>query len=411
MYRFVLFLLIAVLHGNCQSTQKNNCMKHIFSLSLVLFSAFVTNNLFALTNTFPTKAHDWGTISVSASPEHQFKNTFSAYANLAGISLDKCGAIVYVAPHDGEFKLISNQVKEDLEVVVFRAETINFSNELSSESAFLLSHVKLQKGQTFSADMSNQKEAHEKSRFQILKGQAILVFVISSQVTSVDFTPELKKVKDLEARKKVETFEFRKNKAGKALRIAVRDAKTGLPVKARVNISGLKGLENVFNGSDLTFDLVTGKNALISCDAEGYFKNDVTPKFIPNEDNVLTVLLNSFDTNENWRLDGVQFKEGTAEPLPTAFKDMDKLFDFLVSNPSIKIEVQGHVNAPDKGSRAAEKLSLMRAKYVRDYLVNKGISSNRIEYEGYGNTMMIYENPKNEIEEQANRRVEIKIFD
>ena len=365
---------------------------------------------FAFSNSFPTEVSEWGTVSTKTSAEHQFKSPFSSYDRLGAVSLDYCAAVVYTAPHDGELKIVSTPAKDDLEVLVFRAESPTFSTEINQGNAFLLAHAKLAKGENLNLDMNGKNNLSESTRFQILKGQSVLVFVTSKSETKIDFTPELKKVKTLEARTKVEPFEFRKNKAGKTLKIAVRDMKTGLPVKARLNIEGLKGIENVYTGSDFTFDLVTGKNAVLTCDAEGYFNNTVNPKLVSNVDNVVTILLTSFDINENMRLDGVQFREGTAEPLPSAFPDLDKLVDFMKTNPSINIEVQGHVNAPDGNSRAAEKLSQMRAKYVRDYLVKNGVDKNRVEFEGYGASMMIYENPKTEEEEQANRRVEIKIF-
>lgn len=378
------------------------------SAFLLGFSPFHSS---ATSNNIPTLLSDWGTISLTTSAEHTFKNQFSAYPKLSALTFQNCAAIVYVAPHDGELKITSNTAKEELDVVVFRAESSNLEQELTLGNAFLLAHNTIDKGGNFNADKLNNNGLHESQRFQILKGQHILIFVNSRKATTLDFTPELTKIKTLEARTKVAPFEFRKNKAGKSLKIIIRDASTGFPVKARVNVQGLKGLENIYNGSDLTFDLVTGKTAVFSCDADGYFRTDVTPKFLPGADNVLTILLTSFDINENMRLDGVQFKEGTAEPLPTAFKDLDKLVEFMKTNTNIRIEVQGHVNAPDGQSRAAEKLSKQRAKFVRDYLVKNGVPSERVEYEGYGNTMMIYDNPKNEQEEQANRRVEIKFFD
>lgn len=388
---------------------KTKIMNKLISFFVGLSLTFVCID-FAFSNSFPTEVSEWGTISTKTSAEHQFKTPFSSYDRLGAVSLDYCAAVVYTAPHDGELKIISTPAKEDLEIVVFRAESPKFATEISQGNAFLLAHKKLSKGQNLNVDIDEKNDLYESTRFQILKGQSILVFVNSKTETSIDFTPELKKVKTLEARTKVDPFEFRKNKAGKTLKIVVRDMRTGLPVKARLNVEGLKGIENVYSGSDFTFDLVTGKNAVLSCDAEGYFNNSVNPKLVSNVDNVVTILLTSFDINENMRLDGVQFREGTAEPLPSAFPDLDKLVDFMKTNPSITIEVQGHVNAPDGNSRAAEKLSLMRAKYVRDYLIKNGVDKDRVEFEGYGASMMIYEDPKTDDEEQANRRVEIKIY-
>jgi outer membrane protein OmpA-like peptidoglycan-associated protein len=111
------------------------------------------------------------------------------------------------------------------------------------------------------------------------------------------------------------------------------------------------------------------------------------------------------------RLNGVQFEEGSDQFLPSAYRELDQLVSIMTVHASLEIEVEGHVNAPGEGSKAAQKLSERRAKAVRDYLVERGIDSKRISYVGYGNAYMIYKNPRNEQEEQANRRVEIKFID
>ncbi len=374
---------------------------------------FSTSAAFGQTSNtvFPSQANEFAVEKLQTSGPHKFKGQFAEYEKLKSLVGENCGVLLYQAPHDGELKITSSAAQQEIQLAVFRAESKNFDQELNLGTAFLLAHKTLAQGQSLSVDPTTNDGLQETKRFQILKGQWILVFASSATPTTLTIIPELKKVKTLDARTKMDPFEFRKNKAGLTLKIVMRDAKTGFPVRSRVNIQGLKGLENIFNGSDLTFDLVTTKGATFACDAEGYFKTDVSPKLVAGVDNIITILMNPYDINENMRLDGVQFIEGTCEPLPSAFKDLDKLVNFMKVNPSIRIEVQGHVNAPDKGSRAAEKLSLTRAKYVRDYLVKNGIDKDRIEFVGYGSTMMIYENPKNEQEEQANRRVEIKIFE
>ncbi len=53
-------------------------------------------------------------------------------------------------------------------------------------------------------------------------------------------------------------------------------------------------------------------------------------------------------------------------------------------------------------------LSLSRANAVSEWLINRGIESNRIKIEGYGSKYPIVEN--NSVENRAiNRRVEFKV--
>ena len=59
-----------------------------------------------------------------------------------------------------------------------------------------------------------------------------------------------------------------------------------------------------------------------------------------------------------------------------------------------------------------KQLSLNRAKAVYNYLTEKeGLDPKRLKYKGFGNTKMVYPDPKSERESSMNRRVEIKILD
>ncbi len=55
------------------------------------------------------------------------------------------------------------------------------------------------------------------------------------------------------------------------------------------------------------------------------------------------------------------------------------------------------------------RLSTERAKTVMDYLISKGISKKRLNHEGFGGTIPIAENFKEETR-KLNRRVEFKII-
>jgi outer membrane protein OmpA-like peptidoglycan-associated protein len=57
----------------------------------------------------------------------------------------------------------------------------------------------------------------------------------------------------------------------------------------------------------------------------------------------------------------------------------------------------------------SKRLSKKRAKSVLDYLIEAGISSDRLSSVGFGFTKPVYDQPKNEMEKEANRRVEILI--
>lgn len=93
--------------------------------------------------------------------------------------------------------------------------------------------------------------------------------------------------------------------------------------------------------------------------------------------------------------------------------ELQKVINYLNSHPNTKIEIQGHVccitnSFKDAYDRISQKnnLSKTRARKVYDYLVEKGISPNRMTHEGYGRRFPI---PGGE--EQDNKRVEILIVE
>mgnify|MGYP006099184303 FL=1 len=87
--------------------------------------------------------------------------------------------------------------------------------------------------------------------------------------------------------------------------------------------------------------------------------------------------------------------------------ELNKVYVALIKNPEMRIKIESHTD-----SRASEtynlKLSIRRAKSTKAWLVNKGISSDRIEENGYGeNKLENYcEDDVNcdEKEHQLNRR-------
>jgi len=87
------------------------------------------------------------------------------------------------------------------------------------------------------------------------------------------------------------------------------------------------------------------------------------------------------------------------------------LLRFMQENPKVKIEVQGHVNGPTfKNKKEFIDLSTARAKTVCDFLLVNEIDPERISYQGLGNSEMLFPEPKNKEQSEANRRVEVKVL-
>lgn len=94
------------------------------------------------------------------------------------------------------------------------------------------------------------------------------------------------------------------------------------------------------------------------------------------------------------------------------FKELDKLVEFLNNNPTVRLEVHSHTDSRGTDSYNLA-LSEKRAKSVTDYLVSKGVKSNRLSSFGFGEQRLLNECKNDYLctEEQhaQNRRTEFKI--
>ena len=105
----------------------------------------------------------------------------------------------------------------------------------------------------------------------------------------------------------------------------------------------------------------------------------------------------------------ISFDVGQAALRPNFRPVLDSFAQSLVQNPSTTVTIIGHTDAT--GSPAGnESLSLQRADTTRDYLVSRGIASNRFQIDGRGAREPVASNDT-EAGRARNRRVEILLGD
>ena len=94
--------------------------------------------------------------------------------------------------------------------------------------------------------------------------------------------------------------------------------------------------------------------------------------------------------------------------------DLEKVYDYMVKNPLVKIKITGHTDS--KGEEDYNQLlSKIRANTIKNYLNAKGIGWSRMKSVGLGETTPISENVSstgldNKEGRQKNRRVEFEII-
>lgn len=207
----------------------------------------------------------------------------------------------------------------------------------------------------------------------------------------------------------------------------IRDNKTKAPVMAAIEVIDNEKNEIIaeFNSDPVTgkymVSLPAGKNYGIAVKAEGYLfhsENFDIPKESDYQEYEKNVDLKKVEVGEVIVLRNIFFDLNKYSLRPESQNELDRLTKLLNDNPSIRIQISGHTDS--RGSDSYNKdLSHNRAKAVVDYLIDKGISSGRLEYQGYGEEQPIVTDAEiaklrlpqdKEDAHQSNRRTEFKII-
>ena len=141
-----------------------------------------------------------------------------------------------------------------------------------------------------------------------------------------------------------------------------------------------------------------------NCHTEGtiVFKEPILPK------DSFTEGLRNIEEGGALILNNIFFETGKSTLLPTSFEELDKVVEFLKEGTVSLIEISGHTD--DVGSdQLNQNLSQQRAESVVNYLVSKGVNSQRIKGVGYGESKFLDTN-KTEVGRSNNRRVEFLVL-
>jgi outer membrane protein OmpA-like peptidoglycan-associated protein len=102
----------------------------------------------------------------------------------------------------------------------------------------------------------------------------------------------------------------------------------------------------------------------------------------------------------------IYFETNKANLKLISYSALDDLVDLLKDNDAIHLTIEGHTDS-DADDSYNMTLSQKRTESVRDYLVSKGISPDRLTPIGYGETRPVADN-KTSMGKAKNRRVELK---
>lgn len=158
---------------------------------------------------------------------------------------------------------------------------------------------------------------------------------------------------------------------------------------------------------------VAGSRALNGCpdsDGDGLADNvDRCPNSAgPASNNGCPELKQEEKERLTFAMKAVQFETGKSTLLTSSFAILNEIVEILQRYPDYHMRINGHTDSIGS-SDTNQQLSERRAKACYDYMVAKGISPNRISYQGYGESKPIGDNRYKAGRDQ-NRRVEFDIY-
>jgi outer membrane protein OmpA-like peptidoglycan-associated protein len=207
------------------------------------------------------------------------------------------------------------------------------------------------------------------------------------------------------------------------LNLNIFDKATQKPIKASIDIYLSNSRED--KKPDYHFDDTTGCTVKLD-NRQTYFVQLATKGYLNYTQEItfqkgqtifnLKAEMGRIEIGGNFNIENIYFVGNLAKIISTSTPALLHLLKFMRENPSVNIEIQGHVNWPSKYDEPTQEenafnmnLSNERAKAIFDYLARNKIDPSRMTYKGYGSSQMIFPNAKSPREEQLNRRVEIEI--
>ena len=199
----------------------------------------------------------------------------------------------------------------------------------------------------------------------------------------------------------------------------VFDQKTKEPIAgamvtlAKVNGGSLKA-ETDENGA-YKFNLSKETEYNVSADKTAYrsdSENIATIGLTSSQVLVQNLFLEPIEINKAIRIENIYYDFDKWNIRSDAAAELDKLVKIMNENPTIWIELGSHTDSRGKDAYNLT-LSQKRAESAVAYIISRGISKNRIEAKGYGETQLLNKCANNvecsEADHQLNRRTEFKI--
>lgn len=122
-----------------------------------------------------------------------------------------------------------------------------------------------------------------------------------------------------------------------------------------------------------------------------------------------TLRMNPIKVGTTAVMANIFFETGKASLRTESISELDKMRDFLLNTPTIKLQINGHTDNVGNANYN-KQLSRKRAESVKEYLVNNGVESGRLTVMGFGPDRPLVSNDDEEEGRALNRRTEIEVI-
>jgi len=181
-------------------------------------------------------------------------------------------------------------------------------------------------------------------------------------------------------------------------------------VKFSDNISG------AFSGFLLTRLLPENSTLIVTSELEGYQNSSKNITTVGKPYGIIkdTIWVEKVEVGQKFVLENIFYDYDKWDILPESEVELNKLIAVMKDNPSWKVELGSHTDARGSDSYN-EVLSQKRSDSAVAFIINNGISKDRIIAKGYGESQLI-NHCKNGVEcpdevHRQNRRTEFKILE
>lgn len=203
-----------------------------------------------------------------------------------------------------------------------------------------------------------------------------------------------------------------------ALKGIVIDEQSSTPLRAQIVLINNETntiVARVYSSAstgEFTIDIPHGGNYGINTSVDGYLFNSMNfevPTFSEYKEIDTSILMAKAEAGSKIVLKNVFFDSGKADLKKESLGELERIVSLLVKNEKINLQVNGHTDsAGDDASNKA--LSLKRAQAVVTFLINNGISKERLSAVGYGEERPLVSNDDEMEGREINRRTEIEIL-